>query len=243
MTSIEEHYEQLLAENYSWMAGGQDVGVERSRRAFEKLEVKATTGAKSIDLGCGSGFQSIALADLGYEVVSVDTSQALLDELAHHANGRNIETVLADMRDVDAYREQGPFSLVVCQGDSILSLESAAEVEKMLTGLMACLQLQATVVISFRSLLQPLTGIDRAIPVRLDDDRLWTTFLEYEQQHVVVNDQLFVKDDSGWRMEKGSYKKLRLDPQCVVDQFNQLGFDEVTHRIDQGVSTIVAKRN
>lgn len=225
------------------MAGGLTAGVERSRQSFEQLELSSATGARSLDLGCGSGFQSIALADLGYDVVAVDTSQLLLDELASHTNGQNIETVLGDMRDADAYREWGPFSLVVCLGDSILSLERAAEVEKMLTDLMACLQQQATVVVGFRSLLQPLTGVDRAIPVRLDDDRLWTTFLEYEQEHVVVNDQLFVKDVDGWRMEKGSYKKLRLDPQCVVDQFHLLGFDEVTHSTDQGVSTIVAKRS
>ncbi len=88
MNSVADHYEGLLAEHYSWM-----FGVSPSAKAAEQLELlkrlQVAVGELGVDLGAGSGFQSMALADLGFDhVLAIDTSTRLLKELRSNCAGR-----------------------------------------------------------------------------------------------------------------------------------------------------------
>ncbi|MGH8013038.1 MAG: class I SAM-dependent methyltransferase [Candidatus Binataceae bacterium] len=98
MGSVTEHYEQLLAEHYTWMMEPFDTQVTRQRTLFERLGLANRDGGMAVDLGCGPGFQSIALAQLGFSVTAVDTSSKLLAELATHVGQLPIEIVRADLR-------------------------------------------------------------------------------------------------------------------------------------------------
>ena len=81
MASAQEHYERLLAQHYTWMRGGFDLKVREYGRVLEDLGVSTGRGGKALDLGAGSGFQTAALAGLGFREVSLDSSEALLREL------------------------------------------------------------------------------------------------------------------------------------------------------------------
>ena len=95
---VARHYETLLAEHYTWMFGVPfSAKVDEQREALTGLGVRPGEHGTAIDLGSGPGFQSIALAELGFDrVVAIDTSQALLHELNAHKGDLPIETVLAD---------------------------------------------------------------------------------------------------------------------------------------------------
>src|ERR1700692_3864627 len=89
MSTVNEHYERLLSQHYTWM-----FGVSFEDRVTEQKSFLSRTlaplhytpeAALAVDLGCGSGFQTIALAQLGFSpVIAVDTSAELLDELRFH---------------------------------------------------------------------------------------------------------------------------------------------------------------
>ena len=127
MTSVEEHYEKLLASHYTWMCGGHERNVLNSKAFFEKSGVAPGKCRKALDLGCGSGFQSLALAELGFDVVAVDSSPALVCELRDR-QARQITVVGGDMRERSAYEKLGPFDVAVCMGDSLTHLQSFGEV-------------------------------------------------------------------------------------------------------------------
>lgn len=79
--------------------------------------------------------------------------------------------------------------------------------------------------ITYRDLSVTLTGLDRVIPVRSDDQKVMTCFLEYDSdESVLVNDVVHVREKAGWRMEKGSYRKLRLSQAWVVTALAEAGF-------------------
>ncbi len=99
MSSVKDHYDTILAANYSWMVGDFDSKVEEQRALLEDLGLEATGGTVAVDLGCGPGSQSFALTALGYEVVSIDSSQTLLAELNERSKGQPIRAVEANILD------------------------------------------------------------------------------------------------------------------------------------------------
>ena len=56
-------------------------------------------GGPVLELGVGTGRLALPLSELGVQVVGVDTSEAMLAELAAKPGGESIETVVGDMAD------------------------------------------------------------------------------------------------------------------------------------------------
>lgn len=75
-----------------------------------------------LDAGCGQGTQSLRLARLGHDVTGLDSSEALLADLADAladepaATRARVRTVLGDVRDVATLCAPGTFDVVLCHG-------------------------------------------------------------------------------------------------------------------------------
>jgi hypothetical protein len=82
-------------------------------------------------------------------------------------------------------------------------------------------------VLEFRDYTADLQGVDQAIPVRLDEDGLMVTFLEYEPLQVNVHDVVFLKEAGGWSTQKSAYKKLRVGTEKVVEGSRVAGAERV----------------
>jgi len=77
--TVENHYATLLADHYDWMFGVSfETKVMEQTVLLKEILGPITGHPVALDLGCGSGFQSVALADLGYSVVAVDMCDKLL---------------------------------------------------------------------------------------------------------------------------------------------------------------------
>ncbi|MEV0599019.1 class I SAM-dependent methyltransferase [Streptomyces sp. NPDC050315] len=224
MATAAEHYDRLLAEHYTWMLGG-DIPASASGQA--ELLRDLGIGPQSdrdvaIDLGCGSGAQTLALADLGFSpVIAVDSSARLLDELAGYAKAAPaVRTVHGDLCDVlPAVAEPGTAAAIVCMGDTLLHLPSKEEVSALLHDAARALRPGGHLVLTYRDLTQELQGTDRFLPVRATDDRLLTCFLEYrDEDTVLVHDLLHTRSGGEWQLRASSYPKLRLSPTWLADR-------------------------
>ena len=71
MATMVEHYETHLAAHYSWLLGGLDRKCRENKAFFFLHDIQPLVDGRAVDLGCGSGFQAIPLAELGFEVVEV----------------------------------------------------------------------------------------------------------------------------------------------------------------------------
>ena len=85
MSTVTDHYRKLLSEHYVWMFGvpfEEKVAEQKAllERVLGALHPPVPRGP-ALDLGSGPGFQSIALAELGFSpVIAIDTSAELLTE-------------------------------------------------------------------------------------------------------------------------------------------------------------------
>ena len=242
MASIRDHYETLLARHYTAMHGGFEPAVEREAARFEALGV-ARTG-RALDLGCGSGFQSVALARRGLTVTAIDLSPTLLEELETHADGLAINTLEGDF--LEAARLVGPdarpFDLVTCMGDTLPSLASHEDVARLCREMARLLAPDGVVVLTFRDLTSAREGLERFLPVRLNDDLLMTCFLEYEADAVTVNDLVHVREKDGWQFAASAYRKLRLAPAYVRAALETADLKVSDERLENGLVTLVARQ-
>ena len=75
----------------------ENEGTNRLKNAVEiSLCEKFAVGPEVLDVGIGTGRASLPLLDKGWRLTGVDSSQAMLDECARHANGKPIQLKLGD---------------------------------------------------------------------------------------------------------------------------------------------------
>ena len=244
MGDVSQHYELLLAEHYTWMAGmPYDDKVAEQQALLESLGIRPHTTGIALDLGSGPGFQSIALAKLGFaRVVAIDTSRFLLDELLAAKGDLPIEVVHADLNDVPKIIGPAGADAIVCMGDTLTHLAHPREVSRLFANAFAALAPGGRLVLSFRDLTVELTGVDRFLPVRADRDRIMTCVLDYEPDSVIVTDLIHERTGETWNLHKSSYRKLRLDPAVVMAELVELGFAVRRHQPEGRLCILAATK-
>lgn len=246
-SSVKAHYEQLLAPHYTWIAGGAEGSRSRFAALLGELGLRpSSAGATALDLGAGSGFQSLPLAAAGYRVTALDLSETLLAELARDAAAASlsVRTVVADLRDLATHVPSPAPELVVCMGDTLPHLPSLDDVARVLAASAAALAPGGHLLLSFRDHTTARTGADRFIPVRSEPDRLFTCFLDYGPDRVAVHDILHTRASATaeWRMAVSVYEKLRLAPAFVRAELARAGLTLVRDTASSGLVTLVARR-
>lgn len=223
MDEVARHYEGLLAARYTWSLGGSAPALVEEARALlaQHLGPVSLKGGPALDLGCGPGQHSLALAALGFDpVTAVDSSPTLLAELQLHA--RDVPTVRAVAADLTAglagLVDPGTAAVALCMGDTVGHLPDRAAVARLLADVRVALRPGGRLVLTLRDLTRTLEGHERFLPVRSDDEALLTCFLEDEGDRVRVHDLLHERlPDGSWRLRVSSYRKLRLGPDEVAE--------------------------
>lgn len=241
MATAQAHYKTLLGPVYSWMLGDLGAAFARAAAEIEDLHLPAARGV-AVDLGAGLGMHASALAGRGFDVVAVDTCQALLDELQTLGSAA-IAIHCGDLREFRRF-VSGQVKVIVCMGDTLTHLPALSTVESLLAEVAASLTAGGVFAATFRDYAtHALQGERRFILVRADADRIMTCFLEYEEHHVTVYDLLHEKEGGKWRQTVSSYPKLKLAPDWVMSQLSGLGFGVKRDTTPSGMVRIVATKS
>lgn len=240
MATVDTHYRDHLAPVYAWMAGGADAAFASGAAELDALGLPSHSGQSAIDLGAGFGMHSVPFARKGGRVLAIDSSQELLATLTTHAAGLSVRTVHDDLLAFPEHLTEAP-QVVLCMGDTITHLPSLSSVEQLLPAVAWKIAAGGTFVVTLRDYTRPLTAEQRFIPVRSDDTRILTCFIEYADDVVVVHDVLHQRIDGEWRMSVSSYRKLRIDPDALVEQARSCGFDVRREPGIRGMVRLVCK--
>ena len=241
MATVKEHYDEVLSDVYSWMFGGFESGVQRNIEFINKHQLSPKGSGIAIDLGAGCGFQSIPLAKAGYSVTAIDLDSKLLNELKNNSENLPINCIQDDLIDFDEYIKDG-VELIVCMTDTITHLESKEKAILLFSKVLSSLEPEGKFIITFRDLTFELTDTDRFLPVKSDDNIIFTCFLEYGPETVKVHDIVYKKSESEWNLFKSFYRKLRLSEEWVNTQLSQCGFKKINSNAENGFITIIASK-
>lgn len=241
MNAVTDHYAQLLAPIYLWMAGGPRQALDLGTADLSTLGLGTSRDTAAIDLGSGFGMHAIPLARLGYAVTAIDSSAVLLNELRRLGDGLEIRAIEDDLLNFTAHIVTAP-TLILCMGDTLTHLSSPGDVELLCSGVAASLAPNGRFVTTFRDYTRPARGDARFIPVRSDADRIHTCFLEEEPDRVLVHDIVHERQGETWAMHISHYPKLRLSPDVVVRSLETHGLNVTRGQGSRGMVQIVAVR-
>lgn len=242
MNTAQEHYDLFLGAIYSWMIGDVNIALERNRHFFRQIEIDSVPKGLAVDLGCGSGLQSIPLVELGFSVLAIDTCVGLLAELRSNTHNLPIEIIQDNLLNFAKYLNQ-PAQLIICMGDTLTHLESLAVVQTLIKSASQALVEEGLLVFTFRDYLSAeLQKEQRFIPVQSDDTKIMTCFLEYYQDFVVVYDLLYHKEGTKWKLSTSFYRKLRLDKNWLIQQMNESKLTVVQETVEKGLVSLVIKK-
>jgi SAM-dependent methyltransferase len=242
---VTRHYKSLLASHYTWMFGVPPATkvAEQKQLLTYLLAGEFPYSGLALDLGSGPGFQTLALADLGFApVIALDTSETLLQELQLNQGAREITTIRADLRDLSRHVTAGEAGVIVCMADTLPHLPDLDSVNRLCQDVHHTLAPGGSFVLTFRDLSAGLDGLDRFIPVQSSFDRIMTCFLEFGTDFITVHDLIHIREDSGWRLLKSSYRKLRLSVSKVETALLKAGFQIAVSEPSGRFHAIVAKR-
>jgi SAM-dependent methyltransferase len=229
MGEVQQHYSNLLAKHYTWMFGTSFAAKVAEQKTILEEALQTANGFEhglAVDLGCGPGFQTLALCELGYSpVLSVDTSELLLEELRSHVGNLPVQTIRSDLSKLSEFVSSATAHVIVCMGDTITHLDSKEAVEDLLELAFDALTPEGKFVVSYRDLSTEAAGLDRFIPVYADQDAIMTCFLEFDRlDTVLVHDLVYSLEGQQWLLHKGNYRKLRLPIGWLENAMIQVGF-------------------
>lgn len=242
MATVREHYENLLADLYGWMSGEREAVFERNAEFFKSQKIVPQTTKFAVDLGAGNGFQTIPLARSGFSVSAVDLSVKLLRELKNQAGNLDVQIIEDDLLNFPSYCSTEP-ELIVCMGDTLTHLESSEKVSELIEKVSENLFVGGKFILSFRDYVSfELRGNQRFIPVRSDEEKIFTCFLEYEAETICVHDLLYTRREGEWEFQLSSYRKLRLDPNWIKNKLEQANLEIISESSNSGMIYLIAQK-
>ncbi len=239
--TAKEHYENHLGHFYSWMAGDFQLKCNEFRNLLTENSILPSSNKLAFDLGAGHGLQSIPLAELGFKVLAIDFNQHLLNELEVNAKDLNIRTINDDIRHARNFRDRP--ELIVCCGDTLSHLNDKTEIKTLLSLISNSLGEKGKLILSFRDYSNKLTGTDRFIPVKCDENKILTCILDYDDEFVSVTDLLHEKVNNEWQQKISSYKKIRLLTTEIVAYLEEVEMTIIFNKFINRMVTIIAVKN
>jgi len=238
--TAKDHYDKHLGDFYSWMHGDFRTKQHEQQLFFRKHGITPSSLTCAIDLGAGHGLQTVSLVELGFSVIAVDFNDQLLQEL--EINSANRATIVKDDLIDFLRRHDKRAEVITCMGDTITHLESTDRINSLLEECQRILIDNGKMVISFRDLTNELTGESRFIPIKSDNTRIATCFLEYFQDCVMVYDILQERIDDEWRQKISCYPKLRLNLKSVDDLLKKSKFQILHAETINGMIYVIAQK-
>ena len=223
------------------MAGGAQAALQAGRAEIEALALRLGPRSSVVDLGAGFGMHAIPIAQTGASVVAIDSSPLLLRTLDELRGGAPVRGVCDDLVAFPAHLTEPP-DAILCMGNTIAHLPDTDTVASLVRSAAAMLKRGGTFVVSLRDYSLPLLGDQRFVPVRSDDTRLLTCFLEYEATSVLVHDILQERGADGWTTRVSHYRKLRMAIGELLALMESAGFEVRREAGVRGLVRLVATR-
>ncbi len=223
--SVAEFYD-ALAPDYDTMTGFQKRFVQE--KPFFRLLVGNHDVKTAVDAGCGTGFHSLLLAQLGVEVTAVDLSSAMIREVKKHAKTLDltVNTLRAAFVDLKSVLKAN-VDAVFAMGNSVAHLLTERELRSAFGSFASILKPGGVLFLQNLNYDRILAGKERVQSVKEAGDKTFVRFYDYDGDLLKFN--ILTIEGKGETMTQ-KLQSVRLNPVCSGEMTSLLaasGFTDV----------------
>lgn len=187
-------------------------------------------GDNVLDLACGTGEYSIALAELGAKVIGVDLNGNMIKAAKEKAKNLDAIFIEEDMTRLANINEK-KFNMVFCIGNSIVHLNGKNEIESFIHRIYSLLNENGVMIIQ-------TINFDRILKYKIDSlptidktdvgVRLIRKYNYNETEDILNFDtELIIKDESGEKKYFNSVPLIMLKKNEIVSMIERTGFKTI----------------
>ncbi len=195
----------------------------------KQLETHHIPGNMLLDLACGTGSLTFALADLGYEMIGADISSDMLSqamEKSYDYSGQKPVFLCQSMDNLDLY---GTIDGCVCCLDSVNYITEPKILQTAFERVSLFLMPGGLFLFDIKS---PFAFVSQDGQFSLDESEdfycVWRTELSENQetcQHLI---DLFQKEGKHWIREEEIHQQRIYQPETLVSLLESCGFHHIT---------------
>jgi SAM-dependent methyltransferase len=204
-------------------------------------------GKRILDLACGTGRHSVALALEGVEVIGIDNSRVMISRAKDHAVANDVSPkfILGEMTEFRSIAP-GQYDMVICLGNSLALLDNLDILEGVLSSIYASLNGEGILiaqVLNFEEILR--TGF-RFFPQKggkmdTGEDIVFSRFYDHNDppnsSNLVMAAQMKVKGE--WTSLVTTQRVLNLNEHLMKRYLARAGFRETRFYSDYSESLFV----
>ncbi|MBN2229374.1 MAG: methyltransferase domain-containing protein [Candidatus Thorarchaeota archaeon] len=197
--------------------------------------IPSSKRVRILDIACGSGRHSVALALQGFEVVGIDHSQTMIQIARNHAIEMGVSPtfIVADMTQIRENTSRR-YDLVICLGNSFALLENVYVLEAVLRDIFDLLEERGSLVLQVLNFEEiHWTGF-RTFPTKtgkLSNGEDITFARLFEHTNYPTSSTLvmsaFRTVDRAWTSEVSTQKVLNLNFDLMRNVLGEAGFKKV----------------
>jgi 2-polyprenyl-3-methyl-5-hydroxy-6-metoxy-1,4-benzoquinol methylase len=203
-----------------------------------------------LDMACGSGRHSVALASLGYHVVAFDTSEGMIAEAKNHSMTADVEVEfhIADMQSFSTVVD-GSFDAVLCLGNSLALLPSIEVLHNVVKGVHNVLNPSGSFIFQVLNFQEILLSGFRFFPIKggktaTGEDVVFSRFYEHGDDHwSTLVATSFVRKGSDWETAISTQQVLHTNQVVVKNVLATSGFENFDFFSDYHRNEIVPDKS
>ena len=237
MSPVSDFYDNLAAD-YDLMTGFER-RFDRERPFFQTF-VERHGIRTAIDAGCGTGFHSVLLAQLGVAMTGVDISAQMITRLAVHAKnlGLKIDTIQDEFRAIPQHM-QSRVDAVFCLGNTLAHVKSLEELKETFRSFASVLNEHGILFLQNLNFDRILQNKEKVQNVRESGPKTFVRFYEYEGNNVMFNIRTIDRNKSGVKEHQQRVRLFPLLRRDVVHALTEAGFTDIHEYGDIAMSDYV----
>jgi SAM-dependent methyltransferase len=142
----------------------------------------------ALDAGCGTGFHSILLAELGVHVTGIDVSDEMIAKATENAQQRGLAPrFLRSEFSAISLSDIRPVDVVFCLGNALVHLLTEAELRSTITAFNGVLKPGGHLMVQILNYSPILAARQRILSVRESGDTTFVRFYDFGDQTITFN--------------------------------------------------------
>jgi glycine/sarcosine N-methyltransferase len=205
-------------------AAGRAAGIE----AFVGRLIERYSARSAVDVACGTGAYTFALAAAGVKTVGADISEGMVDRARAHAEqiGADIQWHVTGMQDISDHVTE-PVDAVLCMGNSLPHILSDDDLAKTIAAFQKLVNPEGVAVVHLLNYDRILADGERIVGITRVDDVEYVRFYDFFHGRLRFNilEVRWAGDRATHKLHSTELRPYRSGE--LVDAFTQGGFATV----------------